>query len=82
MDKKTLKNLEGLLGRKLDQKLKPVNSKLDALTLDIIDVQKKTDAIADIHDLVRDASGKVNDHEQRIQTLNQFPDFSLQLNPG
>jgi len=35
----------------LDKKLEPVNQKLDSLTLDMIDVQKKTDVITDIHDI-------------------------------
>lgn len=65
MDKKTLKDLETIF----DIKLEPINSKLDALTLDMIDVQKKTDVIADIHDMVKDTRETVEDHEQRIQTL-------------
>ena len=79
MDKKTLKDLEMVLDKKLDQKLDPIkkvqgehSSKLDALTLDMldmIDVQKKTDMIADIHDMLKDTKERVDNHEQRIQTI-------------
>ena len=79
MDKKTLKDLEMVLDKKLDQKLDPIkkvqgehSSKLDALTLDMldmIDVQKKTDMIADIHDMSKDTKERVDNHEQRIQTI-------------
>ena len=76
MDKKTLKDLEMVLDKKLYQKLDPIkkvqgehSSKLDALTLDMIDVQKKTDMIADIHDMLKDTKERVDNHEQRIQTI-------------
>ncbi len=69
MDKKTVKELESILDKKLDQKLEPINSKLDALTLDMIEVQRKTDVIGDIHDMVKDTSETVNDHEQRLKAI-------------
>ena len=76
MDKKTLKQIEVVLDKKLDEKLKPINkkldehsSKLDALTLDMIEVQKKVDVIADIHDIVKGTRETVKDHEQRLEAL-------------
>lgn len=49
--------------------LSEVTDKLDSLTLDMIEVQKKTDVIADIHDMLKDTKDKVDDHEQRIKVL-------------
>lgn len=83
MDKKTIKELEAVLDKKFDQKLKPINQKLaghddqfksisqklDSLTLDMIDVQKKTDLIPDIHSLIKDTREKVEEQEQRIEAL-------------
>lgn len=80
MDKKDLKQIETILDKKLDgkldQKLKPISqkldehsSKLDALVLDMADVQRKTDAIPDIHSYIKDTSEKVRDHEERIEAL-------------
>ncbi len=69
MDKKTLNDFERILDSKLDQKLKPINSKLDALTLDMIDVQKKTDILPDLHSMIKDTKEKVDEHEQRIEAL-------------
>lgn len=76
MDKKNLRQIETILDQKLDQKLEPIkkaqgehSSKLHALTLDMIEVQKKTDAIAVIHDMVKDTRETVKDHEQRLQAL-------------
>ena len=65
MVKSDLKQIEKLL----DTKLEPVNQKLDSLTLDMIDVQKKTDVIADIHSILEDTKEKVEDHEQRLSSL-------------
>ncbi len=79
MDPKAVKALEQIL----DKKLEPVNNKLDklsqtidehtekldSLTLDMSDVQKKTDAIADIRDMLSGTKTQVNDHEERITTL-------------
>lgn len=57
----------------LDKKLKPINKKLDehsikldSLTLDMIRVQKKTDILPDLHSYIKE---KVDDHEERIQRL-------------
>lgn len=43
MNKTDLKQIEKLL----DTKLEPINQKIDSLTLDMLDVQKKTSIIAD-----------------------------------
>ncbi len=69
MDKKTVKVLGSLLDKKFDQNLEPIHSKLDALSLDMIDVQIKADVIADIHDMLKNTKEKVDDHEQRIEVL-------------
>ncbi|OGD95533.1 hypothetical protein A3A48_00755 [Candidatus Curtissbacteria bacterium RIFCSPLOWO2_01_FULL_37_9] len=60
----------------LQVELKPVNKKLDehsqkldSLTLDMIDVQKKTDVLIDIQSYIEDTKEKVDDHEERIQRL-------------
>lgn len=65
MDKKTVQALELIL----DKKLEPIHSKLDALTLDVADVQKKTDVLPDLHSMIKDTKEQVDDHEQRIEVL-------------
>lgn len=71
------------IGSLIEEKLEPIketldkhtkilsehSDKLDSLTLDMIEVQRKTDAIADIRDMLEDTKGKVDDHEQRIEVL-------------
>lgn len=53
------------IGAKLDEH----SQKLDSLTLDMADVQKKTDAIADIRSLLVDTKTQIDDHEERITSL-------------
>lgn len=65
----TLKKIGDLLDKKLDQKLEPVNQKLDSLTIDMMNVQKKTDALKDIQSYLVETVEKVEDHEDRIQRL-------------
>ncbi|OGD86084.1 hypothetical protein A3B51_03565 [Candidatus Curtissbacteria bacterium RIFCSPLOWO2_01_FULL_41_18] len=72
----TLKKIEEVLDKKLDQKLESIkkkldehSDKLDALTLDMIDVQKKTDLLPDLHSMIKGTKEKVDDHEERIQRL-------------
>lgn len=76
MDKRDLKQIETILDKKLDQKLEPIkkvqgehSSKLDALTLDMIEVQKKTDVLPNLHSYVKDTSDKVKDLEERVEIL-------------
>ena len=54
-----------------DEQFSYINEKLDSLTLDMANVQKKTDAIADIRDMLKGTKAQVNDHEERIATLEQ-----------
>jgi len=61
----TLKKIEDLL----DHKLEPVNQKLDSLTLDMIDVQKKTDLLPDLHSLIKDTREKVDELDERVERL-------------
>lgn len=75
----TLKQLK----EALKEELKPINQKLDAhskqievlstnmdsLILDMVDVQKKTDVLPDIHSLTKETREDVKDHEQRIFML-------------
>ena len=65
MKKGDLKQMEELL----DTKLEPVNQKLDSLTLDMIDVQKKTDVLPDLHSYIKDTSDEVKKLEERIETI-------------
>ena len=72
----TLKKIEEVLDRKFDQKLGPIkkvldehSQRLDSLILDMIDVQKKTDILPDLHSYIKGTSEKVDDHEERIQRL-------------
>ncbi len=83
MDKKTVKALELILDKKFDQKLGPIkktldehskkldehSQRLDSLLLDIVDVQKKTDILPDIFDILKGTKEKVDQHEERIQNL-------------
>ncbi len=65
MDKSDLKQIEELL----DTKLEPVNQKLDSLTLDMIDVQKKTDVLVDLQSYIEDTSEKTKNLEKRVEKL-------------
>jgi len=68
----TLKQLEEVLDKKLEpinKKLDEHSDKLDALTIDMADVQKKTDVLADLHSMIKDTKEKVDDHAQRIEVL-------------
>jgi len=72
MNKSDLKQIEELLDKKLEpiKKVQREHSgKLDTLTLDMIDVQKKTDVISDIHDIVKGTRETVQNHEQRLLAL-------------
>lgn len=72
----TIKQIEEVLDRKLDQKLEPIKKTLDehsqrleSLFLDMVDVQKKTDILPDIHDIVSGTKEKVDNHEERLEVL-------------
>lgn len=65
MKKVDLKQIEEIL----DSKLEPVNQKLDSLTLDMIDVQKKTDVIKDLHSYIKDTDHDLKDIQQRVEIL-------------
>ena len=79
MNKSDLKKIWEILDTKLkpitkkldvhDNHFKSISQKLDALTAGMDEVQKKTDAIADIHSIHEDTKEKVEDHEQRLKTL-------------
>ena len=78
MNNTDLKQIEVLLDKKLNpikKTLEEHSTKLDSLTLDMVDVQKKTDVIADIHSLIGDVKEKVNDHEERISQLEPSQKF-------
>lgn len=53
----------------INQRLGEVNQKLDSLTLDMIDVQKKTDILPDLYSIIKGTKETVDDHEERIQNL-------------
>ncbi len=75
----TLKQLEEVLDKKLkpinerfnniDKKLDEHSDKLDALVLDVIDIQKKTDVLPDLHSMIKDTKEKVDDLEERVDRL-------------
>ncbi|MBI4137221.1 hypothetical protein HY469_04120 [Candidatus Roizmanbacteria bacterium] len=70
LDEHTLKLDEHT--RKLDEhtlKLDEHTERLDSLTLDMINVQKKTDLLPDIFDYVKGTKEKVDDLEKRVETL-------------
>jgi len=76
----TLKKIEGVLDKKLDQKLEPIkktldehSDKLDALTLDMINVQKKTDVLPDLHSYIKDTKEKVDELGERVERLETTP---------
>lgn len=72
MKKSDLQEIGSLIKENLEpikKTLSEHSDKLDSLTLDMIEIQRKTDAIRDIHALVRDTREAVNDHEQRINIL-------------
>ena len=50
-------------------KLGEHSDKLDALTLDMINVQKKTDLLPDLHSLIKDTREEVNKLDERIDRL-------------
>lgn len=55
--------------RNIATKLDEHSTKLDSLTLDMIDVQKKTDILPDLYSIVKGTKEIADDHEQRIQNL-------------
>ena len=72
----TLKKIEEVLDRKFDQELRPIKKvldehtqRLDSLLLDMIDVQKKTDILPDLHSYIKETKEKVDEHDERIQRL-------------
>ncbi len=76
MNQKDLTDIGSLIDQKLDEKLEPIHRKLDehtvkidSLTRDMIDVQKKTDILPDLYSLIKGTKEIVDDHEQRIQNL-------------
>lgn len=72
MDIITVKDLKNILKEELEPIKKTLDEhteKLDSLTLDMADVQKKTDAIPDIRSLLEGTKTQIDDHEERITTL-------------
>ena len=72
----TVKKLEEVLDKKLDQKLEPIrktldehSQRLDSLVLDMVDVQKKTDILPDLYGLIKDNKEKVDKLEERVGSL-------------
>ncbi|MDO8486985.1 MAG: hypothetical protein Q7S45_01675 [Candidatus Curtissbacteria bacterium] len=93
----TIKEIEEVLDKKLDQKLEPIKKTLDehskklnehdgqfrsikktldehsqrleSIFPDMVDVQKKTDILPDIYDIVKGTKEKVDDHEERLGVL-------------
>lgn len=68
----TLKQIKEVLQKELkpiNKKLDEYSTKLDLLTLDMIEVQKKTDVLPDLHSYIKDTKEKIDDHEERIQRL-------------
>lgn len=68
----TLKQIKKVLKDELEpinKKLDEHSAKLDSLTLDMIEVQKKTDVLSDLHMYIKDTKEKVDGHEDRIQRL-------------
>jgi len=72
----TLKKIEEVLDKKFDQKLEPIkkkldehSDKLDALTLDMINIQKKTDVLPDLHSYIKNTKEKVDELEERVERL-------------
>lgn len=75
--------LDRKLDQKLEAKLKPINQKLDqhskilvehsrkldALTLDVINLQKDTKLIKDIHENTKDIRKRVDNLEERVEVL-------------
>lgn len=53
----------------ISQKLDRHTDKLDALTIDMIDVQKKTDVLPDLHSYIKDTKEKVDELEKRVERL-------------
>ena len=68
----TLKQIKEVLQielKPINKKLDEHSTKLDSLTLDMIEVQKKTDVLPGLHSYIKDTKEKVDDHEERIQRL-------------
>lgn len=53
----------------ISKTLEEGSEKLDSLTLDMIEVQKKTDVLDDIHENTKDIKKKVGDLETRVEVL-------------
>lgn len=66
--KKTLDDHDGQF-TSIKKTLDDHSQKLESLFLDIVDVQKKTDILPDIYDIVKGTKEKVDEHEERIEVL-------------
>ncbi|MDO8486981.1 MAG: hypothetical protein Q7S45_01655 [Candidatus Curtissbacteria bacterium] len=55
--------------KSITKKLDEHSQRLESLYLDMTDVQKKTDLLPDIYDIVKGTKEKVDDHEERLQVL-------------
>lgn len=53
----------------ISAKLDEHSVRLDSLTLDMIDVQKKTDILPDIYNIIKDNKGKTDELEERVERL-------------
>ena len=76
------------LDKKLDEKLEPIkktldehSDKLDALVLDVIHIQKKTDILPDLHGLIKDTREKLWNLKIELRDLKlllkHFPKYQF-----
>jgi chaperonin cofactor prefoldin len=72
-DKKLLKNIGDLIDTKLDQKLRPINEKLDTLEVKIEVLNKKIDKSQEetIETLSELITTGYNSHEKRIKRVGE-----------
>lgn len=53
----------------ITSKLDEHSIKLDSLMLDMVDVQKKTDVLPDLHSMIKDTKEKVDELQERVDRL-------------
>ncbi len=55
--------------KSINAKLDEHSVKLDSLTLDMINIQKKTDVLPDLHSYIKNTKEKVDELEERVDRL-------------
>jgi DNA repair ATPase RecN len=68
MDEKDLEAIGGLLDKKLDQKLQPIQETLDSHTASLIKIEKEIKSYMDALDIERK---RIDEHDERLEVIEE-----------